>query len=53
LTGWRANARHNGCWQRYFKLTALGIYDKDILDKYTQQEIEELDAHTDHERDMK
>ncbi|SEH80179.1 protein containing Ribonucleotide reductaselarge subunit, C-terminal // Ribonucleotide reductaselarge subunit, N-terminal, partial [Bathymodiolus azoricus thioautotrophic gill symbiont] len=35
------------------KLTALGIYDKDILDKYTQQEIEELDAHTDHERDMK
>ncbi|VVM21631.1 Ribonucleotide reductase of class Ia (aerobic), alpha subunit (EC [uncultured Gammaproteobacteria bacterium] len=35
------------------KFTALGIYDKDILDKYSKQEIEELDAYTEHERDMK
>jgi ribonucleoside-diphosphate reductase alpha chain len=28
------------------KFTALGIYDKDILDKYSKQEIEELDAYT-------
>ena len=35
------------------KFTELGIYDKDILDKYTQAEIEELDSYTDHWRDMK
>ena len=35
------------------KFTALGIYDKDILDKYTQAEIEELDGYIDHWRDMK
>lgn len=35
------------------KFTDLGIYDKDILDKYTQAEIEELDGYVDHWRDMK
>ncbi len=35
------------------KFTDLGIYDKDILNKYSRQEIEVLDAYTDHERDMK
>ncbi len=35
------------------KFTDLGIYDKDILDKYTQSEIEELDEYIDHWRDMK
>ncbi|SMN14973.1 Ribonucleotide reductase of class Ia (aerobic), alpha subunit [uncultured Candidatus Thioglobus sp.] len=35
------------------KFTDLGIYDKDILDKYTQAEIEELDECIDHWRDMK
>ena len=35
------------------KFTDLGIYDKDILNKYSRQEIEALDAYTDHERDMK
>ncbi len=35
------------------KLTDAGIYDTDILEKYNKAEIEALDAHTDHERDMK
>ncbi len=35
------------------KFTDLGIYDKDILDKYTQEEIETLDVYIDHWRDMK
>ncbi|WXT99805.1 MAG: Ribonucleoside-diphosphate reductase 1 subunit alpha [Catillopecten margaritatus gill symbiont] len=35
------------------KLTKLGVYDQDILNKYTQEEIEELDAVIDHERDMR
>ncbi len=35
------------------KFTDLGIYDKDILNKYTQAEIEELDEYIDHWRDMK
>lgn len=35
------------------KFTDLGIYDKDILNKYSKQEIDELDAYTEHERDMK
>lgn len=35
------------------KLTDLGIYDRDILAKYSKQEIDELDAYTEHERDMK
>ncbi|SMM98821.1 Ribonucleotide reductase of class Ia (aerobic), alpha subunit [uncultured Candidatus Thioglobus sp.] len=34
------------------KFTELGIYDKDILDKYSKKEIDELDAYIDHERDM-
>ncbi|KAA0438054.1 MAG: ribonucleotide-diphosphate reductase subunit alpha, partial [Candidatus Thioglobus sp.] len=34
------------------KLTKLGIYDKDILQKYSRQEIEKLDKIIDHERDM-
>jgi ribonucleoside-diphosphate reductase alpha chain len=40
-------------FEHVHKFTALGIYDKDILDKYSKQEIEELDAYTEHERDMK
>ena len=35
------------------KFTDLSIYDKDILEKYTKEEIETLDAHIDHKRDMK
>jgi ribonucleoside-diphosphate reductase alpha chain len=35
------------------KFTDLGIYDKDILDKYSKKEINELDKYTDHWRDMK
>ncbi len=35
------------------KFTALGVYDKDILDKYTQEEIGVLDSYIDHWRDMK
>ena len=35
------------------KYTDLGIYDADILKKYTQAEIEELDGYIDHWRDMK
>lgn len=35
------------------KHTNLGIYDKDILAKYSKKEIEEFDAHIDHWRDMK
>ena len=34
------------------KFTDLGIYDKDILDKYTKNEINELDSYIDHWRDM-
>jgi ribonucleoside-diphosphate reductase alpha chain len=34
------------------KCTELGIYDKDILAKYSRDEIEEFDAHIDHWRDM-
>jgi len=34
------------------KFTELGIYDKDILAKYSKDEIEEFDAHIDHWRDM-
>jgi len=34
------------------KLTEKGIYDTDILEKYSKAEIDELDSHTDHERDM-
>ncbi|HIC39911.1 MAG TPA: ribonucleoside-diphosphate reductase subunit alpha [Piscirickettsiaceae bacterium] len=35
------------------KFTDLGIYDKDILNKYTKAEINELDKYIDHWRDMK
>ncbi len=35
------------------KFTNLGIYDKDILNKYSKEEIETLDAYIDHWRDMK
>jgi len=35
------------------KFTDLGIYDKDILDKYSKKEIKELDKYIDHWRDMK
>ena len=35
------------------KLTKAGIYDKEILDKYSEQEINELGEYLDHERDMK
>ncbi len=35
------------------KFSDLGIYDKDILDKYSPSEINELDKYTDHWRDMK
>ena len=35
------------------KLTKLGIYDKDILDKYNASEFEELNNYIDHWRDMK
>lgn len=35
------------------KYTNLGIYDKDILAKFSKKEIEEFDAHIDHWRDMK
>jgi ribonucleoside-diphosphate reductase alpha chain len=35
------------------KFTDLGIYDSDILEKYSQSEIEQLDTHIDHWRDMK
>ena len=34
------------------KYTELGIYDKDILAKYSKDEINEFDAHIDHWRDM-
>ncbi len=34
------------------KLTSLGLYDKDILRKYTQKEIEELGEHIDHNKDF-
>ena len=34
------------------KYTDLGIYDPDILDKYSQKEIEEFDNYIDHWRDM-
>ena len=34
------------------KLTDMGIYDKDILDKYSQKEFIELDGFIDHWRDM-
>ena len=35
------------------KLTKLGIYDKDILDKYNASEFEEFNNYIDHWRDMK
>ena len=35
------------------KFTDLGIYDKDILNKYTKAEINELNKYIDHWRDMK
>jgi len=35
------------------KLTKLGIYDKDILDKYNVSEFEEFNNYIDHWRDMK
>ncbi len=35
------------------KFTDLGIYDKDILNKYSKEEIKTLDAYIDHWRDMK
>ncbi|MDB4038350.1 ribonucleoside-diphosphate reductase subunit alpha [Candidatus Thioglobus sp.] len=35
------------------KLTKLGIYDKDILDKYNPSEFEEFNNYIDHWRDMK
>ncbi|MDC1026062.1 ribonucleoside-diphosphate reductase subunit alpha [Candidatus Thioglobus sp.] len=35
------------------KLTKLGIYDKDILDKYNTSEFEEFNNYIDHWRDMK
>jgi ribonucleoside-diphosphate reductase alpha chain len=35
------------------KFTDLEIYDKDILNKYTNDEINELDSYIDHWRDMK
>jgi ribonucleoside-diphosphate reductase alpha chain len=35
------------------KLTDAGVYDTDILEKYSQAQIEELGNHIDHERDMK
>ncbi|QKQ24026.1 ribonucleoside-diphosphate reductase subunit alpha [Candidatus Ruthia endofausta] len=35
------------------KFTDLGIYDKDILNKYSKEEIETLDVYIDHWRDMK
>ncbi|MDA9058091.1 ribonucleoside-diphosphate reductase subunit alpha [Candidatus Thioglobus sp.] len=35
------------------KLTKLGIYDKDILDKYNAAEFEEFNNYIDHWRDMK
>jgi ribonucleoside-diphosphate reductase alpha chain len=34
------------------KYTDLGIYDKDILEKYSEAEIDEIDKYTDHWRDM-
>ena len=34
------------------KYTELGIYDKDILAKYSKDEINEFDAHINHWRDM-
>ena len=34
------------------KYTGLGIYDKDLLDKYSDDEIIELDRYVDHWRDM-
>ena len=34
------------------KYTELGIYDKDILAKYSKDEIQEFDVHIDHWRDM-
>ena len=35
------------------KLTKLGVYDKDILDKYNASEFEEFNNYIDHWRDMK
>ena len=35
------------------KLTNMGIYDTDILKKYTKTEFKELNSHIDHWRDMK
>ena len=35
------------------KLTDMGIYDNDILKKYTKDEFKELNSHIDHWRDMK
>ena len=35
------------------KLTDMGIYDNDILKKYTKDEFMELNSHIDHWRDMK
>ena len=35
------------------KYTEMGIYDTDILAKYSKAEIEELDGYVDHWRDMK
>ena len=34
------------------KLTDMGIYDNDILNKYTKAEFKELNSHIDHWRDM-
>jgi len=34
-------------------LTSKGLYDKHILEDYSEDEIKELDAHIDHDRDLK
>lgn len=40
-------------YEHLSKLSEQGIYDKQILELYSKEEIETLDEHIDHEKDMK
>lgn len=39
-------------YQHIYENVSLGKYDKDIMVKYTKEEIEELEKHIDHDRDL-
>lgn len=43
----------NGIYDHVKSLTDKGLYDKHILEDYTQKELNEMDDYIDHSRDMK